>query len=382
MDENIELSPIEKMLFARAAEKRVPIYTAFELTPYCNLACKMCYVKETEPGLPVMDGDAWLDIGRQAAQTGTLAVQLTGGEPMLHPDLKKIYAGLRNMGMIVTMNTNATLIDEDMADFLAANMPRRMNVSLYGPNREVYQQLCGVPDAFDKTIHAIELMQARNIPVKINIAPNTINFDYLDEMLAICKKYELPVEMTVYMFEPIRKSCPGRQGYRLDPQRMAIALEKLDRYRMEEKDMIARSIFAYRALELYDPKNMSDELMPLSCRAATSTACVCWDGKMNGCVNMPKTRADVCELGFAVAWEHVKEYGKTIRVPVKCKQCPLRMFCQHCFAIDFHENGTFEKVPQIMCDAAEALAQNLAKNVRMIDRKVRREMPHEDEKES
>ena len=117
--------------------------------------------------------------------------------------------------------------------------------------------------------------------------------EHITRVVAICKKYELPVEMTVYMFEPIRKSCPGRQGYRLDPQRMAIALEKLDRYRMEEKDMIARSIFAYRALELYDPKNMSDELMPLSCRAATSTACVCWDGKMNGCVNMPKTRADV-----------------------------------------------------------------------------------------
>lgn len=382
MDENIELSSVEKMLFSRAAEKRVPIYAGFELTPYCNLACKMCYVKETAPGLPVMDGDAWLDIGRQAAEAGTLVVQLTGGEPMLHPEFKKIYSGLKAMGMVITMNTNATLIDEEMADFLAANMPRRMNVSLYGPNREVYQQLCGSADAFDKTIRAIELMQARNIPVKINLAPNTINFDHLDEMLAICKKYGLYVEMTTYMFEPIRKTCPGKQGYRLDPQQMAVAQEKLDRYRMEEKDMIARSIFAYRALELYDPENMTDELMPLACRAMTSSAWVCWDGRMNGCVNMTKPRADIHELGFAGAWEKVKEYGQTIRVPAKCMECSLRMFCQNCGAIGFHENGTFEKVPQIMCDAAEALARNLAVNVRKRERKVRREMSHETEKES
>ena len=164
-------------------------------------------------------------------------------------------------------------------------------------------------------------------------------------------------------------------------QRMAVAQEKLDWHMMEKKDMIARSIFAYRALELYDPENMTDELMPLACRAMTSSAWVCWDGKMNGCVNMTQLRADIRELGFAGAWEVVKAYGETIRVPAKCMQCSLRMFCQNCGAIGFHENGTFEKVPQIMCDAAEALARNLAVNVRKRERKVRREMPHETEKE-
>lgn len=380
MDENIEFSPIEKMLFARAAEKRMPIYAGFELTPYCNLACRMCYVKETAPGLPVLDGDAWLDIGRQAAEAGTLVVQLTGGEPMLHPDFRKIYTGLRNMGMVVTMNTNGTLIDEDMADFLAANMPRRVNVSLYGPNREVYQHLCGVPDAFDKTIRAIELMKERNIPVKINLTPNTINFDYLDELFEICRKYELYVDMTVYMFEPIRKSCRDKQGYRLDAQRMAIALEKLDRYRMDENNMIARAIFAYRALEAYDPASMTDELIPLTCRAATSSTWVCWDGKMNGCVNMTQPRADIGELGFGGAWKKVKAYGETIRVPAKCTQCSLRIFCQNCGAIGFHENGTFEKAPQIMCDAAEAYAKNLTRNV--VKRKKRRRPSDENPKES
>lgn len=364
MDENLELSQVERLLFNRAEQARVPIYAGFELTPYCNLACKMCYVKETAPGLPVLSGDEWLEIGRQADGAGTLVVQLTGGEPMLHPDFKKIYAGLRAMGMIITMNTNATLIDEDMADFLAANMPRRMNVSLYGPNREVYRQLCGNGEAFDKTIRAIELMKARSIPVKINLAPNTINFDHLDGILEICRKYELYVEMTTYMFEPLRKSCPGRQGYRLDAKRMAIAMEKCERYRKRENDMIARSIFAYRALELYDPAQMTDELMPLRCRAATSSAWICWDGKMNACVNMIRPHADIRELGFAGAWEQVKAYGEMIRVPKKCTECVLNMFCQNCAAINFHENGTFEQVPQIMCDAALEYARILASRVR------------------
>ena len=166
----------------------------------------------------------------------------------------------------------------------------------------------------------------------------------------------------------------------MDAQRMAIALEKLDRYRMDENNMIARAIFAYRALEAYDPASMTDELIPLTCRAATSSTWVCWDGKMNGCVNMTQPRADIGELGFGGAWKKVKAYGETIRVPAKCTQCSLRIFCQNCGAIGFHENGTFEKAPQIMCDAAEAYAKNLTRNV--VKRKKRRRPSDENPKES
>ena len=85
---------------------------------------------------------------------------------------------------------------------------------------------------------------------------------------------------------------------------------------------------------------------------------------MNACVNTPKPQADVRELGFAGAWEKVKIYGETIRVPARCMVCSLRMFCQNCGAMGYHENGTFEQVPQIMCDAAQEYARLLSKGIR------------------
>ncbi|MBQ8619630.1 MAG: radical SAM protein [Clostridia bacterium] len=369
MKESSGFTQVERRIIDRATQKRAPVTGGFELTPYCNLACKMCYVKETAPGLPVLDAVSWLDFGRQAAQAGTLVVQLTGGEPMLHPQFREIYSGLKALGMVITMNTNATLIDEDMADFLAANMPRRMNVSLYGPNREVYQQLCGNGEAFDKTIRAIELMKARNIPVKINIVPNTISFPHLDEMLEICKKYELAVEMTPYLFEPIRKSCPGRQGYRLTPEQMAIAVEKWHRARYTDQEMAAYSVCCFEGLFHFDVSRKTEGFAPLGCRAGSSSFWLCWDGMMNACVNMIEPRADVRELGFAAAWERVKEYAASIRVPAKCRTCTLTRFCQSCAAVGYHENGTFEKEPQIMCVATEAYARSLAKSVRRMEKK-------------
>lgn len=45
--------------------------------------------------------------------------------------------------MIVTVNTNGTLLNEDWAAFFAKNPPRRVNVTLYGASGETYKSLCG-----------------------------------------------------------------------------------------------------------------------------------------------------------------------------------------------------------------------------------------------
>ena len=53
------------------------------------------------------------------------------GEPFLYKDFDKVYNALRNMGIIVTINTNGTLINEEIADMLSENKPRRVNITLY-----------------------------------------------------------------------------------------------------------------------------------------------------------------------------------------------------------------------------------------------------------
>ena len=63
------------------------------------------------------------------------------------------------MGMILTLNTNGTLINEEWAEFFAKNKPRRINITLYGSKNETYENLCHMKDGFDKTIRGIELLK-------------------------------------------------------------------------------------------------------------------------------------------------------------------------------------------------------------------------------
>lgn len=370
MDELFESNAVEELIYARAAEKKLPIYGGFELTPYCNFSCKMCYVQETKPGLPLINGDQWLEFGRQAAEAGTLCIVLTGGEPLLHPDFRKIYTGLKKLGMVLTINTNASLIDEDMADFLAADLPRRVNVSLYGSNEQVYRDLCGNGSGFQKTIRAIELMKGRNVPVKINILPNIINYPYLDEMFDICRKYDLTTTMTSYLFEPLRKCDGSRQGYRLPPEKTAQALLKWDQYRYDKYQMSVRAVICNQNLSSFEESRNVEGTVPLRCRAGNSSFWLCWNGKMNACVNMIRPQADVMELGFAKAWETVKKERDTIRVPAKCDSCSLKSFCLNCAAISFHQYGVFEKEPELMCAVTKHYAQLLAPTVKKIEKKI------------
>ena len=162
----------ERQLFAKAARNRIPLYGVLELLPLCNLNCDMCYVhlskQEVQSQGRLRSLDEWISLAKQMKDAGTLFLLLTGGEPLLFPQFKELYCVLKDMGMILTLNTNGTLINEEWAEFFAKNKPRRINITLYGSKNETYENLCHMKDGFDKTIRGIELLKKYEIDVKIN----------------------------------------------------------------------------------------------------------------------------------------------------------------------------------------------------------------------
>ena len=106
----------ERQLFAKAARNRIPLYGVLELLPLCNLNCDMCYVhlskQEMQSQGRLRSLDEWISLAKQMKDAGTLFLLITGGEPLLFPQFKELYCALKDMGMILTLNTNGTLIEE------------------------------------------------------------------------------------------------------------------------------------------------------------------------------------------------------------------------------------------------------------------------------
>ena len=95
---------VEQFYIENARKKRIPINGSMELLPLCNLNCRMCYVRLTVEEVHALGGlqaaDKWIALGRQMKDAGVLFLLLTGGEPLLFPDFRKLYLELRKMGFI------------------------------------------------------------------------------------------------------------------------------------------------------------------------------------------------------------------------------------------------------------------------------------------
>lgn len=166
-------------LFARADMLGVPLSGTFELTPRCNFRCKMCYIHRAEHDAAARAAERsaaqWLALAEQCCREGTLMLLLTGGEPLLRPDFREIYTGCKRMGLVLSVNTNASLIDDDMVELFAANPPRRVNITLYGASPETYGALCGSREAYARVVRAILNLQSAGVIVKLNFSVTPYN---------------------------------------------------------------------------------------------------------------------------------------------------------------------------------------------------------------
>ena len=82
-----------RQLRDNARQSDTPSTGSFELTPLCNLNCRMCYVHLQDPSVKerMLSGKQWISLIQEAIDEGMLFALLTGGEAMTHPDFWDIY---------------------------------------------------------------------------------------------------------------------------------------------------------------------------------------------------------------------------------------------------------------------------------------------------
>ena len=203
MEPMADANNLEQAMMRRAKAQNIPINGSIELTPLCNLKCEMCYVRlsreEMERQGRLRTVDEWLAMGRQMQKAGVLFLLLTGGEPLLYPNFKQLYLGLRGMGMILTINTNGTMIDEEWADFFAQYKPRRINITLYGPDAQTYEALCRSGEGYEHTVRAVELLTERGVDVRLGASAAKNNAERIEEIITRGEELGVPVRTDTYM---------------------------------------------------------------------------------------------------------------------------------------------------------------------------------------
>ena len=354
----------ERQLFAKAAQKHIPLYGVLELLPLCNLNCDMCYVhlskQEMQSQGRLRSLDEWISLAKQMKDAGTLFLLLTGGEPLLFPQFKELYCVLKDMGMILTLNTNGTLINEEWAEFFAKNKPRRINITLYGSKNETYENLCHMKDGFDKTIRGIELLKKYKIDVKINGSLVKKNFHDRMEIIDIGEKYDIPVRIDTYMYPSVReRTTPFNFHERLNPEDAAKA-----RVEILHREMGDELFEQYAKQTIYLAEHTEEgDACPghMTCRAGQSSFVINWQGMIRSCVVLDQPSYDAFDTtdDFMTLWNKIVKETEEIKTSMECNQCKLRHVCNTCAAAAIAECGDSEGVSKYLCEYTKETVSNL-----------------------
>lgn len=358
------LDSYEEMLCKKAELKRIPISATFEISPICNMDCQMCYIAqkkiEVEDNGGLLDIEFWVNIAKDAMNNGMLFLLITGGEPFLYKNFKELYFKLSDLGIYICINTNGTLINEEIVSWLVQRPPRRLNISLYGGSNKTYERLCKNPKGFDQVINTFDLLKKNNIMFRINSVLTEDNVDDYYEIINIAEKYQVPLQFSYYMFPPVRKYMPiyGENQNRLSTDKAAEIGYQYSKDKRSKKEYEEYLKEVHNTIS--NPENTDFYGYEGStCKAGVNCFWVNWKGEMLPCGIMEYPKIDLKKHNIKEGWEFVKTEIDKLKMSKKCATCSKRDYCYICAAAAYTETGKFDGTPKYLCELTEKHIEKL-----------------------
>ena len=360
---------LDKMLQKKMDENFRPFGGSFELLPLCNMDCKMCYVKRTPAQVAeegrILDWTEWLDIGRQARDAGVLFLLLTGGEPLLYPHFKELYRGLNEMGLVLTLNTNGTLIDQEWADFFQEYPCSRINITIYGKDDETYGRLCSNPQGYSQVIHACRLLKKRRVPFRLHASITPDNYKEIGDIFRIAHELDAPLRPATYMFPGVRIGHDASTQQRLDPETAGRCAVECYRHIYPNPDDFLANIRALLTNMFKAPRMLPVE--GFNCHASRSGFWINWKGQMQSCGMQSGPLYSLLDASFESCWNQIVEHGKTVKYPEECRTCSIQNICTMCVANLLAENQHMENpsshVPEYLCRYSHAQVEEMIRYI-------------------
>ncbi len=157
----------------------------WNLVRRCNLTCKHCYSISADIDFPgELDTGEVFEVMKDLRGFHVPVLILSGGEPLLRPDIFEISRYAKELGFYVGLSTNGTLIDESMIDRIAAVGYDYVGISIDGI-RETHDWFRQKQGAFDASMHAIRLCRDAGIKVGMRFTPTQDNAAELPELLEV-----------------------------------------------------------------------------------------------------------------------------------------------------------------------------------------------------
>jgi SynChlorMet cassette radical SAM/SPASM protein ScmF len=164
----------------------------FYLTEGCNLACRHCWIapKYQSEGhsYAALDVQLFHSIIKQAKPLGLSGVKLTGGEPLLHPQIREIFDVIRKEDLRLIVETNGVLCTPELAQEIALSKHSFVSVSLDGVDAETHEWVRGIPGCFEAAIDGTKNLVNAGFKPQIIMTLMRRNRDQVEAMVHLAEQ--------------------------------------------------------------------------------------------------------------------------------------------------------------------------------------------------
>lgn len=333
-----------KELEEKVLNERIPITGSIDLTHRCNLRCIHCYNgNQSEIHMmqsSEMETSKIKAIVDEIVDAGCLYILITGGEPLLRKDFKEIYRYIKLSGLITTIFTNGTLINDDIIELFNELPPHEIEITLYGAKDETYGKITGNPECFQRCINGIRRLVENGHNVGIKTILMTLNSDEFFEIKKIASDLNVRFRFDPALFP------------RFDGDKTPISL------RVSPEDAIEKEMSEPGVIEKWkdyfnknkDFVNNSNDLY--ICGAGVTSFHIDPYGNLKPCLMIQAIKCSLINNSFQKAWDDIinKIRLKKAKEDYKCNKCKMSILCGYCPSFFELEKGKEELCSEYLCE--------------------------------
>jgi radical SAM protein with 4Fe4S-binding SPASM domain len=173
---------------ASKSEKHVPLVVSWNLTRKCNLKCPHCYINATTQELKnELTTEESKNLIDQICEVSRPLLILSGGEPLLRPDVYELVRYGASKGLKMGLGSNGSLIDAIAAKRLKDAGIETVSISLDSHIPEQHDEFRGVGGSWEKSVGAIKALQENGVLVQVNTTLTQQNYDQIDDIMSLAE---------------------------------------------------------------------------------------------------------------------------------------------------------------------------------------------------
>lgn len=320
-----------------AFRHHLPLDVNIELTQKCNFRCPHCYCPENKHALSTEQAK---DIVLKCQRVGVVFINFTGGEVTTRKDFPEIYRYARELGSLVSIQTNLSHLSVAMKSALIAHKPRHVSVTLYGTSNEEYQAFAGLKNGYSRVLENLDFLQEAGIrfALKAVLTRQTRDSAMAGRYAKVAQRYGKTISWDGIIFG--RKDGDlSSLSHRMTPVEI-VDFDRMDQSgcRFWDRQVAERS--------------GQDQIR---CGGGISSFSVDSLGRASICSLYVSEKFDFLKTEFDEVWKKLKASHDHMQMHYQrssCSRCTNKSLCRWCAAYAVLEHGNPERPVMFMCALA------------------------------